>query len=457
MGLILPHMKHKFKIILLLILFATLAVMSYSYSHLPFYPSDYPAGPSLSAGDRVLVIAPHPDDEVICNGGVISYAVENHIPVKVVVITDGNDTKTSALVRHNESINGTQVLGLNEDDIIFLGYKDGSLNNLLNYHWNYNNPYTASDGSKQTNYPYALQKNATYCGSNLADNLRTVITDFKPTIIIYPSGDDEQYDHQATNGFVEYVTTQTGYSGSKYTYLLHLPPDWPSARSYYPEYYLNPPEQQVGLQNGPEWFVFNLTSYQERLKEKAMLDYKTQIPSTSYLMSFVRKNELFAHYPVLNLSQSNMSIPESDYTGGSKVPVNLFSDPVGDGKYQGKEQSLDITTVGMDLNLAKSWISIKTRDEPSPSGVYHVRLNLFRPAGVERAVITVENGKAEMQVESEGNSSAESIPLTIQNNTILLEVPSSLFTDHPYFTVNVDSIKSGAIYDQTAWRVVKVS
>ncbi len=201
MGLILPHMKHKFKIILLLILFATLAVMSYSYSHLPFYPSDYPAGPSLSAGDRLLVIAPHPDDEVICNGGVISYAVENHIPVKVVVITDGNDTKTSALVRHNESINGTQVLGLNEDDIIFLGYKDGSLNNLLNYHWNYNNPYTASDGSKWTNYPYAFQKNATYCGNNLADNLRTVVTDFKPTIIIYPSGDDEQYDHQATNGF----------------------------------------------------------------------------------------------------------------------------------------------------------------------------------------------------------------------------------------------------------------
>ena len=72
-------------------------------------------------------------------------------------------------------------------------------------------------------------------------------------------------------------------------------------------------------------------------------------------------------------------------------------------------------------------------------------------------MITVENGKAELQVESGGNSSAKSIPLTIQNNTILLEVPSSLFTDHPYFTVNVDSIKSGAIYDQTVWRVVKVS
>ncbi|CDG64866.1 MAG: hypothetical protein PWQ15_537 [Methanobacterium sp.] len=446
-----------YKIILGLILVVSLVVMSYSYSNLPFYPPDYPAGPSLGDGDRLLVIAPHPDDEVICNGGVIIHAVENHIPVKVVVITDGNDTRTSPLVRHNESINGTRVLGLNEDDIIFMGYKDGSLNQLLNHHWNYNNPYTAQDGTTTTNYPYAFQENATYCGSNLADNLKTVINNFKPTIILYPSGDDEQRDHQATSGFVEYVTTQTEYTGSKYTYLLHLPPDWPSARDYYPEYYLNPPLQQVGLLNGPEWFVFNLTSYQEELKETAMLKYKTQIYPTSYLMSFVRKNELFAHYPTLNLSQSNLIIPKGEYRDGSREPMPLFSDPCGDGKYQGKEESLDITTVGMDLNMDKAWLSIKTVSEPSPNGIYYVHLNLFHSTEVKRVMITVDKEKAKIQLEMDGESLKESIPLTIHNNTFLLELPSSLFTPHSYFTVNVDSTRFGAIYDQTAWRVVKIS
>ena len=213
----------------------------------------------------------------------------------------------------------------------------------------------------------------------------------------------------------------------------------------------------MGLLNGPEWFVFNLTSYQEELKETAMLKYKTQIYPTSYLMSFVRKNELFAHYPTLNLSQSNLIIPKGEYRDGSREPMPLFSDPCGDGKYQGKEESLDITTVGMDLNMDKAWLSIKTVSEPSPNGIYYVHLNLFHSTEVKRVMITVDKEKAKIQLEMDGESLKESIPLTIHNNTFLLELPSSLFTPHSYFTVNVDSTRFGAIYDQTAWRVVKIS
>jgi LmbE family N-acetylglucosaminyl deacetylase len=452
-------MDRKFKVILLLVSIVSLTVMVFSYSQLPFYPPDYPAGPSINAGDRVMIVAPHPDDEVICNGGVIRYAVENHIPVKVVVVTDGNDTKTSPLIRHNETINGTKILGLGEENVTFLGYKDGSLRNLLNDNWDYSNPFTASDGSKQVTYPYAFQENATYCGANLAENLESIITDFKPTIIIYPSGDDEQFDHQATNGFIEYTTQETGYNGTKYTYLLHLPPNWPSPRSYYSEYYLVPPKQMVGVENGPEWFVFNLTTFQERFKEQSFQAYKTQIVPSSYLLSFLRKNELFAKYPTLNVSKSADNSSLSDFAEGSKNLTDLFYDAAGDGKYQGKEKSLDIVSVGMDVNdntvNENSLVSLKTVGEPSSGAVYNVHMNIFNPEGTERVTISVHNGSAEIQREVNGSSTRNNIPVIIKNTTMVMEIPSDLFKNSPYFILSVDATKSGAIIDQTPWRVIK--
>lgn len=454
-------MDLKFKIILLLVLIVSLTTMAFSYSQLPFYPPDFSAGPSMNAGDRVLIVAPHPDDEVICNGGVIRYAVENHIPVKVVVVTDGNDTKTSPLTRHNETINGTKTLGLGEENVTFLGYKDGSLRNLLNDNWDPNNPFTASDGSKQIDYPYAFQKNATYCGASLAQNMETVITDFKPTIIIYPSGDDEQFDHQATSGFIEYVTQETGYNGSKYTYLLHLPPNWPSPRSYYPEYYLVPPKQMVGVENGPEWFVFNLTTLEQRFKEQSFQEYKTQIVPSSYLLSFLRKNELFAKYPPLNLSKSTDNSSLTDFAAGSENSTALFYDAAGDGKYQGKQKSLDIISVGMKVNdnsvNGNSWVSLKTVAKPSSDAVYDVRMNIFNPGGTERVNISLHNGTAQMQQEANGSTTRTNIPSIVKNNTIIVEIPSDLFKNSPYLILSVDATKSGAIIDQTPWRVIKIS
>ena len=452
-------MKLKYKTILLSVLVVTLALMTFSYSQLPFYPPECPAGPSINPGDRLLIVAPHPDDEVICNGGIIGYAVEHQVPLKVVVVTDGNDTKTSPVTRHNESINGTKILGLKEEDIIFLGYKDGSLRILLNDHWEIDNPFTASDGSKQINYPYALEKNGTYSGSSLTNNLKTIITDFKPTIIVYPSGDDEQFDHQATSGFTELATTQTRYNGSKYTYLLHLPPNWPSPRSYYPEYYLIPPTQLVGMENGPQWSMFNLTTHQQRLKEESFQAYRTQIVPSSYLLSFLRKNELFAEYSTINVSPSNFN--ENNYTRGLQVPPLLFVDTVGDGKYHGKEKPWDITSVGMDINkdvvTGKSWISLKTAGEPSSSAVYNVHLYIPNPEGIERVKISVESGVASLEREGSDNSTSEEIPLKIKNNTMIMGIPGNIFKNNPYLILSAETIKSGGVLDQTPWRIIKVN
>ena len=49
----------------------------------------------LSATDRVLVFAPHPDDEVLGAGGVIQQAVAMHLPIKIVFFTYGDSNQWS--------------------------------------------------------------------------------------------------------------------------------------------------------------------------------------------------------------------------------------------------------------------------------------------------------------------------------------------------------------------------
>ena len=48
---------------------------------------------ALSTNDRVLVMAPHPDDESLGCGGIIQTAVERHIPVRVVFFTYGDNNQ----------------------------------------------------------------------------------------------------------------------------------------------------------------------------------------------------------------------------------------------------------------------------------------------------------------------------------------------------------------------------
>ncbi|QXJ28545.1 hypothetical protein J5U23_01414 [Saccharolobus shibatae B12] len=86
----------------------------------------------------ILIIAPHPDDDIICCGGIIS---RNAYNVKVIYITDGSKGsprheewgKELALRRMREAYNALSKLGIkNKDNIIFLGNEDGSVSRNFN-------------------------------------------------------------------------------------------------------------------------------------------------------------------------------------------------------------------------------------------------------------------------------------------------------------------------------------
>jgi LmbE family N-acetylglucosaminyl deacetylase len=95
---------------------------------LPFLPFD-----TLTAFGPTVVIAPHPDDESLGCGGLISLLVDLDIPVRVVIVSDGVGSHRNSEsfpedrlreVRQQEAINAVETLGVKQESLAFLNLPD---------------------------------------------------------------------------------------------------------------------------------------------------------------------------------------------------------------------------------------------------------------------------------------------------------------------------------------------
>ena len=117
-----------------------------------------PYEPALLRGERLLVLAPHPDDEVIGCGGVVAQHLREHRAVRIVIATDGAEGGDAA-TREDESRRGIELLGPAE--VVFLGFSDRAL------------------------------------GEDAADLLRAQLLDFRPDLVLVPSPVEIHPDHVA--------------------------------------------------------------------------------------------------------------------------------------------------------------------------------------------------------------------------------------------------------------------
>ena len=461
--------------IVLNFLFVMLVLGLTLYSYEGYHSNTtYPESHSIEQSDKVLVVAPHPDDETISSAGVIRYCIEHNIPVEVLVVTNGGDSKSIGTQRHSETLTAMGKLGLKSDKIIFLDYPEG-LRFLFNQNWDYKNLYEESDGTSHSRNSFSYDLNAPYCGENLVNELEQVIGDFKPTIIIYPDPNDKNTDHWATSAFINYATTQMNYKCIKYGYLAHAYSLWPYPRGYNPNSYLTPSPE---LSNEASWITFPLNRYDEALEFLAIKSYKSQItPDSSYLISFVKRNELFSVYPDLNISVQNRS---TNFLKGSVFPPTLFNDPendlmvndifndpenelmANDIRYLNdlnlnNTDSLDLTTVGFEMNKNTTWISLKTRNGISNNTFYEFHLRTFANNGTNRIDIQIMNGRANYQMISQNSVKSNlKIKTIVKHNGIIIGIPSSMINSNQ-FMINADVSNKQGIVDTTAWRTVDIT
>jgi LmbE family N-acetylglucosaminyl deacetylase len=288
------------------------------------------AGPSfpemrLSDDDRVLVCAPHPDDEVLGCAGIIQEAVARHIPVKVLFFTYGDFNEWSFLiyrrhpvfwkgsirrmgqVRHDEAIEACKVLGVSSDDVVFLGYPDFGTLDIWYHHWDKRPAFSNfMTGAKAVPYKNALRPGAPYKGEDILQDLRSVLKDFKPTRIFISHPADHNMDHRALYLFANVALWDLGMDAvALEPYIVHYRA-WPMPRGSHPEKPLTPPDL---FKTEIPWKVFPLSPERVEEEQGALQKHRSQlISSRSYLESFVRKNELFGDFVHIVLKEAGSPV-----------------------------------------------------------------------------------------------------------------------------------------------------
>jgi len=215
-------------------------------------------------GQVVLVFSPHPDDETIAAGGYIAASVMEGATVKVVLVTDGskgplNNTNN----RYTEFKKALAILGVPENDLIFLGLPDGNLRKMNR--------------------------------KLLSETLREQIDTYNPDFIIYPDARDDHADHSTIGAIIQQILEDDPLYRIAYSYIVHHQMFYPQPRGYNPNLYLLPPIALIDFHT--PWQRFMLSPEIEDIKQEAIYAYKSQLrdPTVrSLLLSSIRKNELFS-------------------------------------------------------------------------------------------------------------------------------------------------------------------
>lgn len=265
----------------------------------------------LPGVERVLIVAPHPDDEVLALGGTIARLDQDGQQVLVVFLTNGDanqaakrlftlnplhraeDYRALGYRRQKEAAAALRILGVPKSAMIFLGYPDAGLTALANKNWKRDTPYTSP--YTRASYPFyrnSFNPDAVYCGEDLVADLAVILRRFSPTVVYFPHPEDGHPDHRAAAQLVlaALLEAETAGDPELRLYVVHAP-SWPAPRRLAMDLALTVP---VSLGQW-QWSSQDLTEELMGLKLAAIRAYSSQrITSGWFLASFVRSNELYA-------------------------------------------------------------------------------------------------------------------------------------------------------------------
>lgn len=149
-------------------------------------------------GKKIAVFAPHPDDETLGCGGTIARRISEGCEVVVAVMTDGrhafsqlfgstSDPSPEELkeIRMGEVTSALRILGVQNEDIVFFGFEDGTL------------------GKHE---------------KEVEDKVVALLKDFVPTEVYFPYRKDTNLDHQVASKLVQDAFVRFSFMAFRYQY-----------------------------------------------------------------------------------------------------------------------------------------------------------------------------------------------------------------------------------------------
>jgi LmbE family N-acetylglucosaminyl deacetylase len=268
----------------------------------------------VDGSTKLLVIAPHPDDETLSAGGLMQRVREAGGQVHVVYLTDGDgypegvrfedhiespspsDYRGYGRERKVEARAALARLGFGRDALTFLSFPDGGLSKLIRRYWSerrraFRSPYTRMDRPPRSDI---IVTDTEYRGEDLTQELALFIGQYQPTLVLVPRKEDQHADHCASWFFLKDALSDVervhpGYTPTVVNYIVHWY-SWPfedEGRE------LAPPPGLRGGRSG--WIRVPLTREELRTKRGALKQYRTQVHVMSWFLDgFARTNEVFS-------------------------------------------------------------------------------------------------------------------------------------------------------------------
>jgi LmbE family N-acetylglucosaminyl deacetylase len=350
----------------------------------------------------IVIFAPHCDDETLGAGGLIQTARKAGAKVAVVVMTNGDGFWMAADMeyrevrlrpeeyvrfaedRQRETERAAGVMGLSAKDLIFLSYPDRGLTQMWTTNWNPESPFTSRYTKlDHSPYPNSYRRNASYCGQNVLDDVRSILSKLKPTDVYVTHPSDDHPDHAAAYAFVTAAAGSLVDSGDAalartriHTYLIHRG-EWPMPMAYKPKASLAPPFAMARLDT--DWDSLPLTPEIVTAKRDAILCHRSQVAiMRKFLLSFARRNEIFGDLPDMRIpavQDGRIQLDGSTAEWAGIPPAEM--DPVADKLVRGLEKSGDIKAVYLSADSANVYVRVDFRKNLSKRVAYKVQVRTF--------------------------------------------------------------------------------
>jgi len=423
-------------------------------------------------GDRILVFAPHSDEETLGCGGMVATSIKNGADVRVALMTNGDGFRIAvgrayntlhvtpgkciefAYKRQRETLRALKTLGLPASHVTFLGYPDRGVEQLWSKYWSPDRLYL-SPATMWRHSPYrnSFTFHAPYCGESLIGDIEKLIKADKPTDVYVPHPCDNHPDHYATYCFAMAAIEQLHAEGVDFsqklrvhTYLVHRG-DWPIPKGYHPKEPLGPP---YGLARGDtKWYSLALSPEIVQLKRQAIGDYRTQTAvERGFLMSFARDNEIFGDLPdrkvaVVPPHVMHVDGEPDDWTGIAPAVV----DSVGDYVVAGLSKGGDVRSVYLCTDGKYLYVRIDCVRRLSKRITYILNFRGLRDRD--------SNDRYSVSIRIKSNNAHSNVIWAANGNVLELALPMRKLRFDQDLFVQVQTKLMNLTIDNTGWHGVE--
>ena len=287
---------------------------------------------SISPTDRLLVIAPHPDDESIGTGGLLLRAKQAGAEARVIFGTSGDDNpwpqraiekrvfiSASARLRwaarrRDEARSALRFLLGSDTHSLFLNLPDQGVTRVL------------LRGGEQT-----------------IATLRAEFAALRPTMVVLPSADDAHPDHSALHVLARFAFSGTLADCRVLTYLVHRrgkSAPWPS-------------------------LFLRLTAAEMRDKRQAILCHETQMAlSQRRFTAYARTEEPYDVLPRAEETSAHHPLGKASFEDGAlKISLRTARAPLPRRRLFLAAQSIPLGMVRWSLPLPSRSRRVELRDE----------------------------------------------------------------------------------------------